>query len=256
MSDRLIRDDLLTSERYWKCSPEARNLYVSILLIVDDEARCDGEPFVLRTRCMAGTVSEERISSLLNELVDADLVRPYDATGKRLLFVPRFRLAKRYTKRSRLPAPPQEMTPDILENFGNFRKISSTRARDATRAGVGVGVGELPYVGLAPDVIPKNGKEHTSNTVFRETAIQLIAFLNEKTGHHYRPVEASIKLIVARLKEGASEKDIRQVIANRARAWNNDPDMVEYLRPETLFNATKFASYIGIIGKANPGANS
>lgn len=116
MPNRMVRDDLLTSERYWSCSPEARNLYVSIILSADDCARFTGSNFALRTKCMAGTVTAERIDKLLSELMDADLVRVYEHENARYLFVPRFRQTLRYMN-SRYPAPPDGMVdtdPDSI----------------------------------------------------------------------------------------------------------------------------------------------
>lgn len=115
MPDRVIRDELLTSERYWRCSPEARCLYVSILLCVDDAARYTAAPFALRTRCMAGTVSHERIEAILAELIDCDLVRRYEVNGKAYLFVPRFRNRRRYVGSSKYPAPPSGINDMALE---------------------------------------------------------------------------------------------------------------------------------------------
>jgi len=76
-------------------------------------------------------------------------------------------------------------------------------------------------------------------------AIEVLAFLNEKTGRAYRPVDANLKLIVARLKSGATVVDCRQVIAKKTREWKSDVKMAEYLRPATLFNAIKFEQYMG-----------
>lgn len=105
MPDRMIRDELLTSERYWSCSPEARNLYVAILLSADDTARYTASNFALRTKCMAGTVSAERIDRLLAELVDCDMVRLYEVDGARYVFVPRYRQRLRFST-SKYPEPP------------------------------------------------------------------------------------------------------------------------------------------------------
>ena len=76
-------------------------------------------------------------------------------------------------------------------------------------------------------------------------AISVLKFLNEKTGRAYRPVDANLKLITARLRTGATVMDCRQVIAKKTREWNSDLKMAEYLRPATLFNATKFEQYLG-----------
>lgn len=144
MPDRVVRDELLTSERYWRCSPEARNLYLSIILSVDDAARMTGSPFALRTRCMASTVSHERIEVILAELVDADLVRRYESDGRSFLFVPRFRNRRRYYGASKNPEPPKEINDMI------FAELDSSQARDGLKSDPsqtqdrrrGVGVGE------------------------------------------------------------------------------------------------------------------
>lgn len=75
--------------------------------------------------------------------------------------------------------------------------------------------------------------------------LQILDFLNLKTGRRYRPVPANTKLITARLKEGATVNEMKQVVAKKCREWANDDVMAEYLRPATLFNATKFAQYQG-----------
>ena len=76
-------------------------------------------------------------------------------------------------------------------------------------------------------------------------AREIIAFLNAKTGRNYRAVHANLNPICARLKEGATEVELRQVVAKKAREWGNDEVMEKYLRPKTLFNATNFAQYQG-----------
>jgi uncharacterized phage protein (TIGR02220 family) len=85
-----------------------------------------------------------------------------------------------------------------------------------------------------PDVAP-----------LRERAKSLLEFLNAKANRAYQPVEANLELIVARLKEGATDGQIRQVVAKKCREWGGDDKMAEYLRPATLFNRTKFAQYVG-----------
>ncbi len=80
---------------------------------------------------------------------------------------------------------------------------------------------------------------------FKSQAIEVLDFLNEKTGRLYRPVESNLKLIIACLKSGATVDDCRQVIAKKSREWRSDAKMSEYLRPATLFNRVKFEQYIG-----------
>lgn len=88
-------------------------------------------------------------------------------------------------------------------------------------------------------------KSISKESALKPKAIEVLQFLNEKTGKAYRPVDANLKLIIARLKSGASISDCYKVIAKKTREWKSDAKMAEYLRPATLFNAIKFEQYIG-----------
>lgn len=131
MPDRMVRDELLTSERYWGCSPEARNLFISILLSADDCARYTGSNFALRTKCMAGSIDSERLEKLLMELIDCDLVRAYQHENARYLFVPRFRQRLRFTK-SKYPDPPIEIN-DLSENKSDSSQTQDGRKSDSSQ---------------------------------------------------------------------------------------------------------------------------
>lgn len=101
-----------------------------------------------------------------------------------------------------------------------------------------------PHVGLTPDPARQRNAE------LRKTASEVIAFLNEKAGRNFDLNGANADHVVARLKEGATLDDLRAVIAKKCRDWKGDPKMSAYLRPETLFNRTKFGSYKGELGAA------
>lgn len=90
---------------------------------------------------------------------------------------------------------------------------------------------------------------------FKSQAIEVLNFLNEKTQRVYRPVDSNLKLIIARLKSGASVMNCRQVIAKKSREWKSNEKMAEYLRPATLFNATKFEQYLGELIQVDEGNN-
>ena len=73
---------------------------------------------------------------------------------------------------------------------------------------------------------------------------EIIDYLNQKTGKHYRAnIKKTKECINARWKEGFRLDDFRQVIDNKCSQWLNNKDMNKYLRPQTLFG-TKFESYL------------
>jgi uncharacterized phage protein (TIGR02220 family) len=85
--------------------------------------------------------------------------------------------------------------------------------------------------------------------MWNKQADEVLSFLNEKTGRNYRHVDTNLKPIVMLMKTGVSQEQMYAVVAMMCRKWAGDSKMDDYLRPATLFNKTKFESYIGFIGK-------
>lgn len=97
--------------------------------------------------------------------------------------------------------------------------------------------------GEPDDAKPKSEKSEST----KSESIEVLQFLNTKASRNYRPTEVNLQLIKARLKEGYTAQDCKQVIAKKCREWIPDDKMREYLRPATLFNREKFNQYIGEI---------
>ncbi len=73
---------------------------------------------------------------------------------------------------------------------------------------------------------------------------RVIDHLNATAGKRYRLGDATRKIIGARLKEGFTEADLKTVIEKKSAGWKDDDKMEKYLRPETLFQASKFDGYL------------
>jgi uncharacterized phage protein (TIGR02220 family) len=140
------------------------------------------------------------------------------------------------------------------------------RPRTGTITGLETGLETIEVTGTETETITGSGHPPTTNLQPPASNHQppgkgyvgkpdvlasgILDFLNEKTGRSYKPVKANLNLITARLREGATEDDLRAVIAKKCREWLGDEKMADYLRPATLFNATKFAQYQGELGTA------
>ena len=79
--------------------------------------------------------------------------------------------------------------------------------------------------------------------IYSEVCTEIIDYLNEKTSSRYRSTESTKKLIRARMEEGFAKEDFFTVIDNKVRSWKGT-EWEKYLRPQTLFNATKFQGYL------------
>jgi len=94
--------------------------------------------------------------------------------------------------------------------------------------------------------IPKDIKSIKNNNVVQaDIAREIIDYLNAKANKHYKSTTAATKrLIAGRLADGYSLEDFKRVIDTKVSHWLHNPDMNKFLRPETLFNATKFEAYL------------
>jgi uncharacterized phage protein (TIGR02220 family) len=200
----------------------ARLLYIALWCEADREGRLTWRPATFKLRYFPG--DKVNIDALARELIARGLVVEY---SENLAYIPTFAEHQHVNPReapSSLPVPTRVTTRE------------STRD-DASN----------------PDMHVQGGREgrerkgRSDVALGRDAALQILKFLNDKTGRDYQPVDANLDMIAARLKEGATVEDCRAVVAKKCREWSADEKMSEYLRPATLFNATKFAQYRGEI---------
>jgi len=122
----------------------------------------------------------------------------------------------------RSPEQPEERSPERSQPVpGNGQNRTEHNRAEP---------GDVPSPSPAPETIPY---------------AEVIAHLNAATG---RSFEATAKetqeLIRARWREGRTLDDFLAVIDSRVRLWRDKPDMVEYLRPSTLFARKHFGEYL------------
>jgi uncharacterized phage protein (TIGR02220 family) len=89
---------------------------------------------------------------------------------------------------------------------------------------------------------PSSVSQKPSSSVLLDTAKRLVDFLRIKTGRRYQYKDTTLKPILQRLKEGATEIECKQVIIRKHRDWGHLKDMEKYLRPSTLFRKENFES--------------
>lgn len=134
MPDRIIRDELLTSERYWSVNVEAQQLFVHLLLRADSLSRFSGKNFTIRMACYPGHQrNPEVIEKLLSDLHDSDLIRLYTVAGERFIFIPRYRQRLRYTN-SKYPSPPNEINDVSLEKSDSSKTQVRLQSAEVKRS--------------------------------------------------------------------------------------------------------------------------
>ncbi|MBI5405358.1 MAG: conserved phage C-terminal domain-containing protein, partial [Candidatus Kerfeldbacteria bacterium] len=82
-------------------------------------------------------------------------------------------------------------------------------------------------------------------------AREVLDYLNMRTGSRFRLVGPTQRFLLARLKSGITVDDLKRIIDMKVSEWLGDQVMEKYLRPATLFNATKCESYLGQVDRPN-----
>ena len=101
------------------------------------------------------------------------------------------------------------------------------------------------YQCVTQNSIDKNSIDILPEKKEPEICKEIIEYLNLKANTKFRSHSAATKRhLNARLAEGFTIDDFKKVINIKCAQWLNDPNMKKYLRPETLFSASHFESYL------------
>jgi uncharacterized phage protein (TIGR02220 family) len=233
---RTIKPEFFSSEDIVALTPFARLLYVALWCEADREGRMTWKPGTFKLRYFPG--DSINVSELADELLERGLIVLY---GDGLAYIPTFLEHQHVNPREAASALPDPHASAPVDHASP--RVSDTQVGREGKEGKGKEGVDMS--GCAPDASPPVSKKPNGNPAFRQQARDILEFLNSKTGRNYQPVDANLDLILARLKEGVSEQDIRSVVAKKCREWKGDDTMDEFLRPKTLFSKMNFANYHG-----------
>jgi uncharacterized phage protein (TIGR02220 family) len=97
-------------------------------------------------------------------------------------------------------------------------------------------------------IYTENTTENTKKDILSgkpDPAVEIIRHLNKKSGRSFKSTtKATQRLINARLHEGFTVKDFKAVHDKKIQQWIDDSKMRKYIRPETLYAASHFESYL------------
>ena len=92
--------------------------------------------------------------------------------------------------------------------------------------------------------IHKEDEEDKDNIKFIDTVKEIVNYLNDKCGTRYKYKSKKTQdLIRARLNDGFTVDDFKNVISKKQSQWGDDQKWSDFLRPETLFGS-KFEGYL------------
>lgn len=235
MPNRVIKESIWTSPNMNMLSAEGERHFYRCLMTTDDFGCFEATPLVIKGRCypLQPKITEKDILRWNEELSNSDLVRFWDddlgphvpsSAAKR-----KYGIFLNFSKHQRVRAKHQRKTPEPPVDI--FRHVTTND-------------GECPpNLNLNPNPINiLSGKKDARP--FTDICKEIIDDLNAVSGKNfdYR-TKSTQALIHARINEGRTVEDFFVVHRNKE-SWRNDPEQGKYLRPETLYAARHFESYL------------
>lgn len=218
---RMFAKTIVLSDEFLDMPATSRCLYFTLSMLADDDGFVNNPKSIMR-QCSA---TQDDLAILLTKR----FVLGFDDG---VLVIKHWRInnylrADRYTPTKYT----DQMNQLIVEDNGAY-----------TEKDLGIPVGiPVGIPSIDKNRLDKNSKEILSSN---EEAKEIIDYLNSKCNTRYRAnTESTRKHINARLKEGYTVEDFKQVIDTKVAEWGKDTKMRKFLRPETLFG-TKFEGYL------------
>jgi uncharacterized phage protein (TIGR02220 family) len=237
MRIRTVKPEFWQHELMSALPPFTRLLALALLNYADDAGYFNCNPALIRGNLFPFQEDSKNILVSIQELSRIGYLEVLALEdGREVGKIINFR------KHQRIDKPQKSKLEELVKNSKNIPRTfqeSSNSVPGGNGTGKGSGNGKESIVELElksePDQIPENDIAK---------ARILIAFLNETAGRQYHECASHLKPIMCRLKEVNGDVDgIKAMITRQVKRWGTDEKMMEYLRPQTLFNATKFHEY-------------
>ena len=264
---RTIKPEFFTSSDIVCMSPLSRLFYVSLWCEADREGRLNWSVKTLKFRYFPADDCD--VEEMANELVKNGLIVIYEVDGKQYAEIPTFKSHQVINNREQESTIPERNAgasftresgvpmgwKEGKEEVDDAQKQEQPILEDSLITSDASFTRESGVQGEGKEGKERKGKEGKGKEGTEDAPIskQVIDYLNLRACTSFRHVKSNIELIDARAKEGASLDDFKRVIDAKCAEWSRDEKMRKYLRPETLFNATKFNGYLGSMPASNAG---
>jgi len=225
---RMFAKSIVLSDAFLDMPLSSRCLYFTLSMLADDDGFVNSPKSIMR-QCGA---SQDDMSVLLQK----KFVLPFDSG---VIVIRHWRInnylrSDRYTETKCL----DEKEQLVVDKTGAYE------------FGIPGGIpGGIPSINnnitlsnttLIDKPIDKKNVDNTNDKYY----VEIIDYLNLKTGSNYRYSTKSIKeYINGRLREGYTVDDFKTVIDKKCLEWEGT-DQEQYLRPSTLFAPKHFAEYL------------
>ena len=108
MPNRMLKESILSSEKFNSLTWFEQSTYIRLILLADDYGRLDGRDVILKSYCypLDDKVTRSAISKAISHMVNVGLLQKYEVNNKPYIYFPNFGKYQRLrSKTSKYPAP-------------------------------------------------------------------------------------------------------------------------------------------------------
>lgn len=236
---RTVKPEFWAHEELSEFPPETHMLAAALLNYADDEGYFNANPKLVKAVCCPLRDDSMSIQGSIKQLAQIgyiDLATGVD--GKR------YGLVRKFKDHQVISRPKESKIKDLIKEWDSSMNNHGSINDESSEERKG----------------KEQGKEVEQGTGNREQADKLptpaeqaIEYLNSVSGAKYQKKGKSLGHANARIDDGHTLDDLKLVVDAKWAEWRNDAKMAQYLRPETLFGASKFPGYL-VAAKAKGGS--
>ena len=194
---------------------------------------------------LRGRVSAGRVANMISDLRKRGYLIDRSFDGRKRYISLHENVKAAFTKTLKQPSRKREhINTSINTNTNPYSPLTGTcpsAKDDAPREGQNL---RKPKNGNGGEIISFPPDRDSFKTAHSAACKDIISDLNTISGKSFLPTcQATRRLIHARLQEGRTVDDFLKVHRNK-QSWVNDPEMDKYYRPQTLYAAQNFESYL------------
>ena len=214
---RMFNKTITNNDNFLEMPDSSQNLYFHLSMNADDDGFVDNWKSIIR---MTGHKEDD-----LKILIAKQYIIPFESG---VIVIRHWRL-NNYLQKDRItPTNYKEEKALLTTDLNNVYNLDTKCIHSIDK-----------------NSIDKNKKDILPDKKEPEICNEIIEYLNLKANTKFRSNSAATKRhLNARLAEGFTIDDFKKVIDVKCTQWLNDPNMKKYLRPETLFTASHFESYL------------
>ena len=214
-------DEIVGGGRFLSLPAESQALYLQLSLAADDAGACD------KSNLVAGSYGPEALEALIDQ---GFIIKVDDIV-----------VIAHYIKNNTLR--------HLHLSRSHYRELI---ARELSLGADGVYSLKKPAKPAEKPVV-KTAKKATADATESSLAVEVLGYLNTKTGKSYRTDTAAyMRLINGRISQGYKFEDFCAVIDYKVAEWGKDQKMCKFLQPTTLFAPSHFDQYLQAAKTAKP----